>query len=155
MLHLWLVVTRLRMVEPESFRTWQDTLVNHFFHGAEAKMEVEHALTSSMRQRYLKDLFVQWRGAVLSYDEGLVRGDAALAAAVWRNLFKARGDVDARVLAAVVAWMRRALVALERTRDEALREVWRPMVGTSPKMELPGVDKPVRELEELYKELGL
>ena len=68
-------------------------------------MDVVHDMgSSSIRQRYLKDLFVQWRGVILAYDEGLVKGDAVLAAAVWRNLFKAREDVDVRVSSSRWRW---------------------------------------------------
>lgn len=38
---------------------------------------------------YMKDLLEQYHGACAAYDEGLVRGDPVLAAAVWRNVFGA------------------------------------------------------------------
>ncbi|KAL2164619.1 hypothetical protein VTH06DRAFT_3836 [Thermothelomyces fergusii] len=119
MLHMYLVVVRLRCLDRDAHQAWQAQLVNHFFYQAEAKMEDAHGLTSrAIRQRYLKDLFVQWRGLILAYDEGIVKGDAVLASAVWRNLFKAREDVDARALAAVVAWMRAGLKQLAEMADE-------------------------------------
>ncbi|KAL2271773.1 hypothetical protein VTJ83DRAFT_1144 [Remersonia thermophila] len=122
MLHMYLLAARYRCFEPELQQAWQAGLVNHFFYQAEAKMEVAHALSSrALRQRYLKDLFVQWRGVILAYDEGVVKGDAVLAEAVWRNLFKAREDVDARKLAAVVAWMRAGLKNLAEMDDEAVQ----------------------------------
>jgi cytochrome b pre-mRNA-processing protein 3 len=120
MLHMYLLVVRFRCFDAASQQAWQTHLVNHFFYHAEAKMDEVHELTSRLvRQKYLKDLFVQWRGLMLAYDEGLVKGDAVLASAVWRNLFKAREDVDVRALAAVVAWMRAGLAELgEMTDDE-------------------------------------
>ena len=121
MLHMYLLAVRFRSLSKDSHEKWQKQLVDHFFHQAEDKMDVVHDMgSSSIRQRYLKDLFVQWRGVILAYDEGLVKGDAVLASAVWRNLFKAREDVDVRVLSAVVAWMRRCLRVLDRTEDEEL-----------------------------------
>lgn len=124
MLHMYLVVVRLRALDPETYTPWQTQLVDHFFHAAEAKMELTHGLTSAaLRQRYLKDLFVQWRGLLLAYDEGLARGDATLGAAVWRNLFKAREDVDARHLAAVVAYMRRCLSEWDHMEDGRFMEL--------------------------------
>ncbi|KAL1843810.1 hypothetical protein VTJ49DRAFT_7520 [Mycothermus thermophilus] len=122
MLHMYLLAARYRCFEPEAQQAWQAGLVNHFFYQAEAKMEVAHALTSrALRQRYLKDLFVQWRGVILAYDEGVVKGDAVLAEAVWRNLFKAKEDVDVRKLAAVVGWMRASLKNLAEMDDEAVQ----------------------------------
>ncbi|KAK0711052.1 ubiquinol-cytochrome C chaperone-domain-containing protein [Lasiosphaeris hirsuta] len=124
MLHMYLVVVRLRALEPETYTPWQTQLVDHFFHAAEAKMEVTHYMSSAaLRQRYLKDLFVQWRGLLLAYDEGLARGDATLAAAVWRNLFKAREDVDARHLAGVVAYMRHCLNEWDQMDDGRFMEL--------------------------------
>ncbi|KAK4043230.1 thiolase-like protein [Parachaetomium inaequale] len=119
MLHMYLLVVRFRCLDPAAQQAWQAPLVNHFFYHAEAKMEDVHELHSRLvRQTYLKDLFVQWRGLMLAYDEGIVKGDAVLASAVWRNLFKAREDVDVRALAAVVAWMRAGLRELGEMADE-------------------------------------
>ncbi|KAI9166699.1 putative 3-oxoacyl-[acyl-carrier-protein] synthase [Paramyrothecium foliicola] len=118
MLHLYLLNTRIRCFERDEYRTWQQQLIDHFFFECEKKMHVEHSISSSaLRQRYLKDIFVQWRGLVLAYDEGLVRGDAILASAVWRNLFKGVPDVDPRALVAVVGWIRSCTAMLEATSD--------------------------------------
>lgn len=127
MLHMYLIVVRLRACEPERYKRWTDQLVDHFFHAAEDRMVKQHDLTSrALRQRYLKDLFVQWRGLLLAYDEGLAGGeDAVLAAAVWRNLFKARDDIDARALAGVVGFMRRCLREWDRMDDDAFLELMR------------------------------
>lgn len=119
MLHMYLIVVRLRGCEEVTYKEWHKQLLDHFFHAAEAKMGVAHELTSSsIRQRYLKDLFVQWRGLLLAYDEGLVKGDAVLASAVWRNLFKGREDVDVVALAGVVGFMRRCLKDLDNLPDD-------------------------------------
>lgn len=81
-------------------------------------MVVYHKFTAaSQRQTKLKDLFAQWRAVLLSYDEGLVKGDAVLAAAVWRNLLYSKEDVDFEKLAQVVGYMRRQVVKLDQTSD--------------------------------------
>ena len=78
-------------------------------------MDVNHDLSSkTVRQRFLKDLFVQWRGVVAAYDEGIARGDAVLGSAVWRNLYKGRSEVDFRRVAGVVSYIRGTLWELER-----------------------------------------
>jgi cytochrome b pre-mRNA-processing protein 3 len=84
-------------------------------------MVVLHNLSSrSIRNKYLKDLFLQWRGILAAYDEGLVKGDAVLGAAVWRNLWKASPvgadgkELDWTQIAYVVAYMRRVLSELSR-----------------------------------------
>ncbi|RYP17086.1 hypothetical protein DL765_004705 [Monosporascus sp. GIB2] len=148
MLHMYLVFARLRNLEPDAARSWQKQLVDHFFFDAEDKMELNHGLHSrGLRHRYLKDLFVQWRGVIVAYDEGVVKGDPVLAAALWRNLFKAREDVDVRTLAAIVSWMRLCLKMLDQMPDEALFFQAQNSFKWPAKNELATVDIPARELE--------
>ena len=148
MLHLWLLTVRMRCFDKDEYETWQKQLIDHFFFGAEAKMEHTHGLSSaSMRQRYLKDLFTQWRGALLSYDHGLVTDDATLAAAVWRNVFKAREDMDMRLLAAVVSWMRLCLRQLGEMSDDEFLSKAGLVFKNKAAWELLAVDRPVPELE--------
>ncbi|KAK1756171.1 CBP3-like protein [Echria macrotheca] len=121
MIHMYLVITRLRACEDvETYKGWQTQLVDHFFHEAERKIVDTHGIVSGMmRQRYLKDLFVQWRGVMMAYDEGVAaRSDAVLAGAVWRNLFKAEEAVDVVRLAVVVGFMRRVMAEWDRMDDE-------------------------------------
>ncbi|KAG9257305.1 ubiquinol-cytochrome C chaperone-domain-containing protein [Emericellopsis atlantica] len=120
MLHLYLLNARIRCFDRDAFANWRQQLIDHFSFEAEKKMHVEHNITSSaLRQRYLKDMFTQWRGIMVAYDEGVVKGDAILAAAVWRNLFKGAEDADPRALAAIVGWMRACMKSLEGVSDEA------------------------------------
>ncbi|KAH6654643.1 thiolase-like protein [Truncatella angustata] len=148
MLHLYLMYARLRNLPADSARSWQKQLTDHFFFDAEERMDVVHGLTSrGLRHRYLKDLFIQWRGVIAAYDEGVTKGDAVLAAAVWRNVYKGRADVDARNLAAITAYMRACLKSLDATPDQSL------FFATASTFKLPArhefrlVDLPARELE--------
>ncbi|KAF2763395.1 hypothetical protein EJ05DRAFT_472304 [Pseudovirgaria hyperparasitica] len=118
-LHIYLLHTRLRLFPTSSAGTWQQHLIDHFFNMAEKRMITHHLISSSAkRQSFLKGLSSQWRGAILSYDEGLMRGDAVLAAAVWRNVFNANEDVNGKVLAMIVGWMRKELWRLDQLGDE-------------------------------------
>ncbi|OAL75021.1 hypothetical protein A7D00_0619 [Trichophyton violaceum] len=116
-LHMYLLTVRLRgLPTPEAFQVYNRYLFEHFSQAAERRMVEVHAITSrTVRVSYLKDLFVQWRGAIAAYDEGIVKGDAQLAAAVWRNLFKGlptdhKGEeLDWAKIAKVVLYMRRSL----------------------------------------------
>lgn len=89
---------------------------------AEDRMVRLHALHArSVRNKYLKDLFVQWRGLLAGYDEGVAKGeDAVLATALWRNLFGADEDVDLTHLAAVVSYTRGVLVGLDQMDQDVL-----------------------------------
>ncbi|KAM0204545.1 hypothetical protein ACHAPQ_002158 [Fusarium lateritium] len=121
MLHLYLINARIRCFDREGFQNWQHQLTDHFFFECEKKMHIDHHITSSaLRQRYLKDIFVQWRGLLLAYDEGLIKGDAMLASAIWRNLFKGSPDADPRALLAIVGWMRWTLRRFEAVPDNDL-----------------------------------
>ncbi|KAK7742091.1 Mitochondrial beta-keto-acyl synthase [Cytospora paraplurivora] len=142
MLHLYLVVVRLRCLEKNAWQAWQLQLVNHFFNHAEELMEVNHGMSSRMlRQRHLGNLFQTWRGVILAYDEGLVKGDAVMASAVWRNIFKAEEDVDMRHVAAIVSWSRSTLKNLDQMLDPALLYHGAEVFKQQPTAELKLVDE--------------
>ena len=96
-------------------------MTDHFFYDAEDRMLTMHKIeTSTTRSKYLKDLFDQWRGAIAAYDEGLMRGDMVLVAAIWRNIFKSDASAKPRDLALVVSYVRRSLLLLDHLEDGLL-----------------------------------
>jgi len=118
---MYILTVRLRCFPPEHSRVWHQNLLDHFFYAAEDRMAVWHGISSrSTRNKHLKDLWQQWRGVMLSYDEGIIRGDAVLATAVWRNVFKADVGADLEVLARVTGFLRRELRGVDRLSDEAV-----------------------------------
>ncbi|KAI9815528.1 MAG: Protein cbp3, mitochondrial [Pycnora praestabilis] len=118
-LHMYLLTVRFRYFPPDHAPAWHQHLADHFFYAAEDRMVVMHNVHArTIRNKYLKDLFVQWRGLTAGYDEGLIKGDAVLATAVWRNVFKGNEKVDLKKLGEVVSYMRRVLAALDRMGDE-------------------------------------
>ncbi|RAL06229.1 uncharacterized protein BO80DRAFT_489747 [Aspergillus ibericus CBS 121593] len=127
-LHMYLLTVRLRALPShESLQTYSRHLIDHFSHNAEHRMDVLHGLASrGIRNKFLKDLFIQWRGVLAAYDEGLIKGDAVLGAAVWRNLWKASHtapdgkDLDWSKIAQVVAYMRRVLSELSQVHEADL-----------------------------------
>lgn len=109
---------RLRLFPAEHAHHWHQNLLDHFFYAAEDRMATHHAMSArSIRNRYLKELFVQWRGVLTAYDEGLIKGDAVLATAIWRNLFDASPSADVERVALLVAWYRKSLAQLDRMSD--------------------------------------
>lgn len=120
-LHMYVLTVRFRMFPKEHVQVWHQNLLDHFFYAAEDRMAVWHGMSArGTRNRYLKELYSQWRGVILSYDEGLVKGDAVLATAVWRNIFKANPATDVADIAMVTSYMRRELVKLGVMDDNAL-----------------------------------
>lgn len=125
---MYLLTVRLRALPShESFQTYSRHLIDHFSHNAEHRMDVLHGLTSrAIRNKFLKDLFIQWRGVLAAYDEGLVKGDAVLGAAVWRNLWKASytepdgTELDWAKIARVVSYMRRVTSELSQVTEADL-----------------------------------
>ena len=86
-------------------------------------MAVWHNIsTRGTRNKFLKDLSQMWRGVLLSYDEGVIKGDAVLAGAVWRNVFK--GDENAVIedMALVTAFLRAQLRMLDGASDVEIGE---------------------------------
>ncbi|KAI6245320.1 hypothetical protein HI914_06417 [Erysiphe necator] len=114
MLHMYLYTVRIRNAPPDQVKIWQRCIQDQFFYAAEDRMVVNHNMSAGViRSKYLKDLYVQWRGLIAAYDEGLAKGDAVLAAAIWRNIYKAREDFDIRDLAQIVSYVRHSLQKLE------------------------------------------
>ncbi|KAI9843694.1 MAG: Protein cbp3, mitochondrial [Sclerophora amabilis] len=119
MLHLYLLATRFRMFSPDYAPAWQQHLLDHFFYDAEHRMTTIHNMSmKGARNKYLKDLFLQYRGAMAAYDEGLCRGDAVLGTALWRNIFEGEEDVDLRGLSQVVSYTRKIAHQLQAVTDE-------------------------------------
>ena len=120
-LHMYLLTVRLRCFPAEHAPSWHQHLTDHFFYMAEDRMVTLHRLDSRMmRNKYLKDLFVQWRGLTAAYDQGLIEGDAIFAAAVWRNVCKGDETIDLRRLAEIVSYMRSVLTQLDMMDDSVL-----------------------------------
>lgn len=120
-LHMYMLTVRLRCFPKEHAGIWHQNLLDHFFYAAEDKMDVWHGMTArGVRNKYLKDLLLQWRGLLLSYDEGLMNGDAVLATAVWRNVFKSSEQADIADVALVTAYMRRQLSRLDKMTDDVI-----------------------------------
>lgn len=118
-LHMYALTARLRKFPAAHVRVWEQNLLDHFFYAAEDRMAVWHGMAArGVRNKYLKDLWVQWRGVLVSYDEGLIKGDAVLAGAVWRNVFSAREDVDIADVAVVVSYLRKELSRLDKMSDQ-------------------------------------
>jgi cytochrome b pre-mRNA-processing protein 3 len=151
LLHLWLLTVRLRAFPREHAPAWHQHLIDHFFFSAEDRMVKLHGIASKgMRQRYLKDLFVQWRGVTAAYDEGLVKGDAVLAAAVWRNVCKADPSIDVRRLAEVVCFLRSVLREFDAMDDEVIASG--DVAFGDPGGEAQTVGLPSRMMQELGEE---
>ncbi|KAK8226699.1 ubiquinol-cytochrome C chaperone-domain-containing protein [Phyllosticta capitalensis] len=116
-LHMYILTTRIRLFPAEHAPTWHQNLIDHFFYEAEKRMVKWHNIAASgVRNKYMHDLHIQWRGVVTAYDEGLVKGDAVLATALWRNLYKAE-EIDARGLATLVNYIRANLFKLDKSND--------------------------------------
>ncbi|CAZ83815.1 unnamed protein product [Tuber melanosporum] len=120
-LHMWMLIVRIRALDLDRVKTWQQHFVDHFFYDAEGKMIHTYKITSGgQRKTYLKDLYSQYRGMIAGYDEGLCKGDAVLATAIWRNVFNARPDVDMEVLAMITSYVRRVIHGLDKVNDQVL-----------------------------------
>ena len=117
-LHMYILTVRLRRFPAPHLRIWEQQLSDHFSYAAEDRMVKWHGMVArGVRNKHLKDLWLQWRGVLVSYDEGLIRGDAVLASAVWRAIFKADSAADVTDVALVTAYLRRELQRIDATGD--------------------------------------
>lgn len=82
---------------------------------------MQQQITSGQQRKgHLKALYEQYRGMTAGFDEGLCKGDAVLAAAIWRNLFDGKPDVDVELLAIITSYVRRVLSGLDKVSDETV-----------------------------------
>lgn len=154
---MYILTVKLRTLpDQKTFLEYQRYLLEHFSSAAEDKMILLHGMNArGVRNKYLKELFIQWRGVMFAYDQGMVSGDAVLAGAVWRNVWKAEEDVDWEKVALVVGFMRRAISVLA---DVDLQQIARGLQQSSEfwdqaqegldgmvKVESPSMRDPLRE----------
>jgi cytochrome b pre-mRNA-processing protein 3 len=120
-LHMWILAARMRALDKGRVQIWQQHFIDHFFYDSEDKMVKRYDIKrAGERGGYMKDLFHQYRGMTAAFDQGLVKGDAVLATAIWRNIFNATEDVDIEVLAMVTSYVRRALSKLGAVDDDVV-----------------------------------
>ncbi|KAA8913855.1 ubiquinol-cytochrome C chaperone-domain-containing protein [Sphaerosporella brunnea] len=120
-LHMWMLMARMRALDKPRVKIWQQHFIDHFFYDAEDKMVKRYDIKrASERSGYMKDLFHQYRGMTAAFDEGLVKSDAILATALWRNIFDASEDVDIEAMATVTSYVRRALSKLGSVDDDVI-----------------------------------
>ncbi|CCX05643.1 ubiquinol-cytochrome C chaperone-domain-containing protein [Pyronema domesticum] len=120
-LHMWMLAARMRALDKGRVKTWQQHFIDHFFYDSEDKMVKRYGIKrASERGGYMKDLYHQYRGMTAAFDEGLVKGDAVMATAIWRNVFSAQEDVDLEVLATVTSYVRRAVSKLSMVDDDVV-----------------------------------
>lgn len=89
-----MLTTRFRALPAPYSRLFVQELINHFF------IDIEYRLRSvfgpKVPERIIKnhmtDLRDQWNGTTASFDIAMMKGDAELAACIWRNMFAARGE---------------------------------------------------------------
>ncbi|KAJ2719746.1 Ubiquinol cytochrome-c reductase assembly protein Cbp3 [Coemansia sp. Benny D115] len=110
-LYLWMAMVRVR-ADPNA-KYYNQALVDEFFHDTEKKIRASGIKSGRIVNDTLKDLVSSFKGTVMSLDEGFARSDAALAAAIWRNIV----PVDDAVLQVDKAtrYVRSQLQMLDRT----------------------------------------
>lgn len=117
-LHVWMMFVRMRAMPKAIGREYQQKLVDAVFSDMEKRLAYEVRIRSgSIIERYKKDFNLQLRGSVMSYDEGFYLDDSTLAAALWRNLFAGRAEIDPTHLEQLVHYIRTQLYVLQNVSD--------------------------------------
>ncbi|ODV89405.1 hypothetical protein CANCADRAFT_28813 [Tortispora caseinolytica NRRL Y-17796] len=120
-LHIWMIYVRMRALNPDLAKLYQQALVDIFNDDIEQRIYSDLKIKSSSRiTRYQKDFALQLRGGMLAYDEGLIFGDAVMAQSLWRNLFLGKPDVEVRHLAVMTRYVRTQLYLLDQMTDDQL-----------------------------------
>ena len=111
-LQTWMYMVRLR-TEGAYGAQMRQALFDSLWEEVELKIRDKGITQDSLLARNVKDLLAHFYGAAVGYDEGFIGDDAAMAAALWRNLFAMSTDVEADELARMVAYVRAQLVDLQ------------------------------------------
>lgn len=116
-LHYWMLNVRMRALPKTYSRLYQQTLIDMIFKDIELKMAEKLKIKSNkMLDNNLKQFHSQLLGSILSYDVGLVDGDANLSTALWRNIFNSK-NTDIRYLESLVCYVRSQIYLLSKTTD--------------------------------------
>ncbi|EPX70928.1 ubiquinol cytochrome-c reductase assembly protein Cbp3 [Schizosaccharomyces octosporus yFS286] len=118
-LHLWILQTRIRGLQPQEKQALSQALVTRFFEDMEFRIHKDYRINSDrITGMYLKDLFQQQTGAIFGYDQSMLGNDAVLATAIWRNLFAGSQNVDLSILSEIVAFVRLNVFELSNISNE-------------------------------------
>eukprot|EP00912_Choanoflagellata_sp_UC4_P001920 UC4_evm2s1233 len=123
LVHVWLCMVRLKPEGQEGKYVYKQ-LVKLFWQDMEHKMSLFGIHDRNIVKESTREFAAQFYGIVFAFDEGILEGDAVLAAAIWRNLMNARKhDLRMEDLAIMVAYIRREVKALdEMSSDDVLRK---------------------------------
>ncbi|OLL22460.1 CBP3-like protein [Neolecta irregularis DAH-3] len=85
-LHVWMLIVRMRDLPKREGEKYKQLLVDYWYEDIKFRLEGEYKIKSGkIVLDTLKDLYSQFRGATLAYDEGMCKDDTVLAAALWRH----------------------------------------------------------------------
>lgn len=83
-LHVWMINARFRAEGKEGKEATQE-IFNHMWTDVELRLNKEGF--KARIGKTLEDLLDSFYGQSLAYDEGLAKGDAVLAGALWKYVF--------------------------------------------------------------------
>ncbi|KAK9465592.1 ubiquinol-cytochrome C chaperone-domain-containing protein [Lipomyces arxii] len=117
-LHAWMLLVRMRALPPKYADVYEQALIDGIFLDMEKRIVAEYNVRSGrLINNSLKEFNVQLRGAVFAYDEAILVSDAVLAAAIWRNVFNGRQNINLDHLASLVRHVRTHLYVLDKMSD--------------------------------------
>lgn len=118
-LHIWMLYVRMRAMPRKYCREFQRKMINAVFEEIGYRLRQDVKVPSDRAiNTYKKQFHDQLRGAIFSYDEGFYSSDAALAAALWRNLFGSPKEVNMSHLEQMVHYIRTQLYVFEHVSDK-------------------------------------
>jgi cytochrome b pre-mRNA-processing protein 3 len=97
-------------------------LSDHFFWKAEESMDFVHKMTHEERHKHMDHYFQVWTGTLIAYDEGLVKGDAVLATALWRLVFQGDTEADPLKIQLVTRYVRKEIARLAALNDRVIMQ---------------------------------
>lgn len=93
-------------------------VADHFW--TDTELQLTRAGVTSHLNKHMADLISSFYGTLLALDEGVYKGDAVLASAVWRNVFGCSQDVKAAEVLQAMEYVRRELQKMESVDRDVL-----------------------------------
>ncbi|KAK7206208.1 ubiquinol-cytochrome C chaperone-domain-containing protein [Myxozyma melibiosi] len=117
-LHMWIMLVRMRALPEKYAPVYEQALVDGIFIDIERMLVSDYKIKSGrIINNTMKELNLLLRGSVLAYDEALMTNDAVFSAAIWRNIFGAKKEIDMKHVATLVKYARAHLYVLEKMSD--------------------------------------
>jgi len=119
-LHIWMLCTRVKVPKSPEGDYLMEHMINGLYEDLEKRMKQVPGMTASKRSDQIWDLAEEFQTAIILYDYGQLKDDAALANALWKRFFLADEDVSPKLVENLVKYVRKTMAMLDEVAMEEM-----------------------------------